>query len=92
MRFTLKASLLAVVMTVIGTTQSQAAFVFVGSRATLAGTDNLDWGTKGAEFTVVSNPFNITSTGGTVATVSQAVAASSWSKTKTRSAWSRPAR
>ncbi len=51
---------------------SQAAFVFVGSRATLAGTDSLDWGTKGAALTTLTNPFSITSTGGVVATVSQA--------------------
>ncbi len=65
----------AVMATVFGlgvANTSQAAFVYVGSRATLAGTDSLDWGTKGPAFTSLTNPFTITSTGSVVATVSQA--------------------
>ena len=52
---------------------SQAAFTSVANRAALAGTDFIDWGTAGAENTILSNPFTISSNGGLTATVSQAV-------------------
>jgi hypothetical protein len=51
---------------------SPAGFVAVSSRAVLAGTDFIDWGTKGGVFTVLPNPFSVTSNGGLTATVSQA--------------------
>ncbi len=64
-------SIVAAVLGLANANTSQAAFAFVGSRAALAGTDSLDWGTKGPEYTILSNPFTITSTKSVVATVSQ---------------------
>ena len=67
----LVAAVVAAVLGLANANTSQAAFAFVGSRAALAGTDSLDWGTKGPEYTILSNPFTITSTKSVVATVSQ---------------------
>lgn len=44
---------------------SYAVVVLVTSRAALGGNDSVDWGVLGPSFTVVPNPFMITSTGGT---------------------------
>ncbi|MEO2088623.1 MAG: hypothetical protein ABGY75_03880 [Gemmataceae bacterium] len=50
---------------------SQAGFVLVVNRADLGGNDQITWGSLGADGTAVTNPFNISSSGGVAATVSQ---------------------
>jgi PEP-CTERM motif len=51
--------------------QSRASLTEVTSRASLGGTDFVDWGTLGVPFTTISNPFTITSNGGVTLSVSQ---------------------
>ena len=50
------------------------SYSLVTSRAALAGTDSVDWGTLGRTGTIVANPFTILSTAGRSISVSKAVA------------------
>ncbi len=62
---------LALVWTLADASVSTAGFILVGNRTTLAGTDTLDWGALGAEFTFPTNPSTLLSVNGnTSATVS----------------------
>src|SRR5262249_49580319 len=50
------------------------SYSLVTSRTALAGTDSVNWGTLGPQWTVASNPFTILSTSGHSITVSKTVA------------------
>jgi hypothetical protein len=50
------------------------SYSLVTSRAALAGTDSVDWGTLGPQWTVVPNPSTVLSTRGVSVTVSKTVA------------------
>lgn len=65
----------AVVMLLgVAVAPSQAGFVLVTSRSNLGGNDQITWGSLGSDGTAVTNPYNISSSGGITATVSQATA------------------
>lgn len=51
--------------------QAHAGFVFVSSSAGLAANDSIDWSSLGAPGTPIANPFDVMSTGGVTAHVSQ---------------------
>jgi hypothetical protein len=62
---------LALLWTLADASASTAGFILVGNRTTLAGTDTLNWGALGAEYTFPTNPSTLLSVGGnTSATVS----------------------
>jgi hypothetical protein len=52
---------------------SAHALTFVNSRPALGGNDYVDWGVLGPSYTVVNNPFTVTSNGGLSMTVSKPV-------------------
>lgn len=54
----------SVIVTGFFTPSARADFVFVTSRADLAGADTIDWGPLGGNGAMVPNPFNIVSIGG----------------------------
>lgn len=56
---------------VLAMVASAHALTFVTSRTALGGNDYVDWGVLGPTFTVVSNPFAISSNGGLDMTVSK---------------------
>lgn len=55
---------LLVVTVALALVSGAHALTFVTSRPALGGNDYVDWGVLGSEYTVVSNPFTVTSNGG----------------------------
>ena len=61
----------AVALQFVAAGRAQAGFILVTSSADLVATDSIVWSGLGAPGTTITNPFDITSTGGMTAHVSQ---------------------
>jgi hypothetical protein len=63
--------LVVVSVALLSVERAAAGFVLVTDRATLSGSDTVDWGQVGSELTAATNPFSISSSGGVMVDVSR---------------------
>jgi hypothetical protein len=70
-RFQATTFCISMVVILIATNHAGATVSLVTSRATLAGTDSIDWANAAPDYTAIRNPFPINSNGGVPVTVSE---------------------